>query len=1228
MVNELILKFDEETFCDWVNGQFSGTFSRLEVNLPKTSGFSWELARQMGVVKTLAGGKGENRPLLVVCAKLREGEVLTERSSRIKQFTFAKQVLDEAMATPAPGVEGILSQGLFVFYDHIGNFRLSLVYGQADGTKLVWSTAKRLSFYVEAEKPNKTFRDRVALDWSSFDKLKEAFSVEKLTKEFYTRLFAWYQRAMESDEVAFPNDLVKDKEPGEVKSEQIIRLITRLMFVWFLKQKHLVPHDLFDPQRLSEILKAFHPDKGESYYRAILQNLFFATLNTEIPERAFAIEGSRQENEEHFGVKIFFRYAAEFTVSEEEVIRLFRSIPFMNGGLFECLDRDNLYYDGFSRRKGKQARVPNALFFDEKGLIPLLSQYNFTVEENSPGDEEVALDPEMLGKVFENLLAAYNPETNTQARKATGSFYTPREIVNYMVDESLIAHLCTKCGEEHAETIRRLFRVGERPEDEQLCAAMDQALVTAKILDPACGSGAFPMGILLRMVELLRILRRVPEEQSVYDLKLELIQNCIYGGDIQCIAVQISKLRFFISLVCEQKPTADAKENYGIHTLPNLETKFVAADSLIGLPKDGKDVLDLCTGEIAGLKDELFEVRKRHFSARSYQEKKELRKEDRALRTKIKKTVKRDAGADRSRLELLKKEREKVAEPKWVAQGPKPKTTEMFAEFSETGGTEQTPFDENAKKRKQLDAEIAREEQKVSLPTTVVDEIADMLASWDPYDQNTSAKFSDPEWMFNVKDGFDVVIGNPPYVQIQKLPEEVKTKLATQEYHCFSKSSDLYCLFYERGLNELCTKGVLAYISSNKFFRAGYGRTLRELLSRENEIRLLIDFGELPVFDAGTDPCILLVNKQKPSSHLQAATIKEEAGIYALTETIAAKGFAIKSEDLSADGWSLDSPVAMRLIEKLISSGKPLDEVVKGKLYYGIKTGYNEAFVIDRETKETLIRKDPKSVELIRPWLRGKDIKRWYADYQDLYIINIPSSSNKEWKWSGKSPAEAEKCFKLQYPSIYRHMLPHKDNLVSREDQGQYWWELRSCAYVNEFDRPKIVFNETSKELHALYDDQALCVNKTGFIVVCEHPKFLLGLMNSRLLDWFYRSTFPSWGDVWNGGRVQFRGDRMAQIPIADSNSAKQTDIETRVNNILTAKKTNSTADTTALEAEIDQLVYKLYDLTEEEIAIVEETTAAAAKPAKAKAVKKTVAKKKSTRKPQPKLPPSLPGWD
>ena len=484
----------------------------------------------------------------------------------------------------------------------------------------------------------------------TLEDLKCAFSVEPLNKEFYTKLYDWYEEAQK--QVTFPND---ERAPNH-KATSLIRLLTRLLFVWFIKEKNLVNADLFVEDRLKNIL---HWDMDSSYYKAVLQNLFFATLNREITERSFRRTTEGKANRSNYLVTNIYRYQDYFQDNDaKEIIALFDVTPFLNGGLFECLDREAtveekqeydanssvrpvrsaIRMDGFSDRKDNAIYFPNSLFFnsDESGLINLLSQYQFTVEESTPLDIEVALDPELLGMVFENLLAAYNPETQDSARNATGSFYTPREIVGYMVDESLQAYLAEKVVPhdddvvfwrerlsdlfDQASRTGELNKKGESPlvYDEEiplLIAAIDQV----KILDPAVGSGAFPMGCLQRLVQLLAVIdpdndqwkkrqlntlpalnsiqadlqiaqqisddqarKRAEEElqkrkQEIiaafevqdhsYARKLYLIQNAIYGVDIQSIAVQIAKLRFFISLAIEQTPTQDKEKNYGIKTL-------------------------------------------------------------------------------------------------------------------------------------------------------------------------------------------------------------------------------------------------------------------------------------------------------------------------------------------------------------------------------------------------------------------------------------------------------------------------------------------------------------------------------------------------------------------------------------------------------------------------------------------------------------------------------------
>lgn len=269
-----------------------------------------------------------------------------------------------------------------------------------------------------------------------------------------------------------------------------------------------------------------------------------------------------------------------------------------------------------------------------------MERYNFTVEENAPNGVQVALDPELLGNVFENLLGAFNPETHESARKQSGSFYTPKEIVAYMVDESLIAYLENALPEVEKELIRQLFEQEELPEvlanNHILTEKIATQLRSIKILDPACGSGAFPMGILNRMVDILDKLD-CKNLNSHYDLKLHLIEECIYGVDIQTIAVQISKLRFFISLIVEQgaMDISKPKENYGVLTLPNLETKFVAANTLVGLENENKNLLDLNDFKLKVLQKELLNTRQNHFYAKTATDKVKLRKKDEELRNEI-----------------------------------------------------------------------------------------------------------------------------------------------------------------------------------------------------------------------------------------------------------------------------------------------------------------------------------------------------------------------------------------------------------------------------------------------------------------------------------------------------------------------------------------------------------------------------------------------------------------
>ena len=534
------------------------------------------------------------------------------------------------------------------------------------------------------------------LDWMeahgkprNFDGLLDAWlnalDTEELNRRFYRDLFAWFERAVNI--AKFPTDEAKTP-PAE---EHVIRLITRLMFVWFVKEKGLVAEDLFIKNKICQLLKDYDQDGGDSYYRAVLQNLFFATLNTEIEQRGF----SSENNNTHRDFSLY-RYRREIA-DPDGLLALFDKTPFINGGLFDCLDsfdatgRGGYRIDCFSdnRAHSRLLSIPNRLFFSaddrEPGLIDLFDRYKFTVEENTPTEREVALDPELLGKVFENLLAAYNPETRENARKQTGSYYTPRAVVDYMVDEALVAALAQRAAlddgnvDSWRERLSCLLDYGDDGAGELFFPAEREDVVRAiaqlKALDPAVGSGAFPMGILHKLTLALRRLdpgnelwERVQREEAAsrsasayrnvgddeqrqealveiettfrryrdsdFGRKLYLIQNSIYGVDIQPVATQIAKLRFFISLAIEQQPSGDPADNYGIRPLPNLETRFVAADTLLALEKPAQLALGQ-TDEVQQLESELAANRERYFHANNRQAKSACRDRDKELRQQL-----------------------------------------------------------------------------------------------------------------------------------------------------------------------------------------------------------------------------------------------------------------------------------------------------------------------------------------------------------------------------------------------------------------------------------------------------------------------------------------------------------------------------------------------------------------------------------------------------------------
>ncbi|MCX8035077.1 MAG: Eco57I restriction-modification methylase domain-containing protein [Candidatus Dojkabacteria bacterium] len=1318
-------------------------------------------------------------------------------------------------------------------------------------------------------------------------------------------------------------------------------------------------------------------DNESTYYRAILQNLFFATLNTPISERKFRKEESFHGVNEHYMNHTYFRFHDYFK-NPDDMLNLFGNIPFLNGGLFECLDKraddpDNytgkeIRIDGFSDVKSKQVTFPNILFFSDevtvgldeffpdskdkkryngvkiRGLINILSSYKFTIDENTLNDEEVALDPELLGNIFENLLAAYNPETAATARKATGSYYTPRVIVDYMVTESLKEYLTTQFSqhygidqmEDFKEKLETLFSSEheENPFDEGITDFLIQKINKIKIIDPAVGSGAFPMGMLHKLVFLLskldphnerwkreqiaivekitdpklrqKIIQKIEENfqhnELDYGRKLYLIQNCLYGVDIQPIAIQIAKLRFFISLLVDEKSNNNKDENFGIEPLPNLETKLVAANTLVALPQEPYQCLKM--DEIIRLEKDLFEVRNSYFTANTQKEKSKIQKEDREIRNKLKKLIEDYVSDNKNELNKLQNELEqlpvrleyveertlletkkvkkdvneekrnalmnkirdlenkikadeilleryrKVAEynifnphisevwfdPEWmfgvevgddkivnkdkdvfayhitwsthnsrrkedyepsntegyapvllsceerkyvtkilaqrivnkryrvlalnvlddhvhlllvcgeneitkivgdlkgfssyamshlnadevqnremnygikmtqgltlkslskserkqdfvtltrgvtsesihatpkslnvipesicnsksgeyigtvtegltsesihatpkslniipesicnsksgecigtVTEGLTPQSTSQSSQSTSQSpqstsqspqSTSQSPQSTNQSPQSinQPLQSINQSPYSTNQPSQSLDptpqssdlnphsnrisinhsfEAEDMYCSSMPayndgtisklwarkfgkalirsekhivnaieYIQNNHLKHNLPEVdpalyeyaltsfddafkNFVVSKGFDIVIGNPPYVQLQKAYDS-RNKYAdlykNQNFETFDRTGDLYCLFYEKGIQLLRQSGLLCYITSNKWMRAGYGEKLRNFFTQYNP-RILIDLGPNVFENATVDTNILIIRKEQNKNELKAVTISESKkdGID-FADILQKQGVTVTK--LKQDAWFIGSDAEQSLKEKIERIGKPLKDW-DVKIYRGILTGLNEAFIIDSKKREEILAncrdedERRRTEAIIKPILRGRDIKRYYYEWAGLWVIIAKFGFYKE---------------AHLYPAIINHLSKYETQLKQR-GQCQYtrqgaklknpdflgqhhWLELDNNpqdSYLTEFEKEKVVGQRITQEpTFCLVEPNILILDSMAFFTG-ENLMYIMAILNSKLIYNYVEMIVHQYG--YTGFRLSNQYVEMMPLP-------------------------------------------------------------------------------------------------
>lgn len=1051
---------------------------------------------------------------------------------------------------------------------------------------------------MRLEKKDKSFE-------GVYQKWLGVFDNDVLTNKFYEELQNWYFWALKPEcRISFPNDVASDSDDDKYNPQNIIRLITRLIFVWFLRQKGLVPKELFKRDSLARLLKNFKPEdlNSSTYYRTVLQNLFFATLNKKIEEREFMYnEFIMNRNKGKHDVKTFMRHASDLQVSKEEFIELLHPVPFMNNSLFECLDNKeqngHVYnWDGFSdsKKPQKQAFVPNYLFFAEdvyidlseeygkpaassvkvSGIINILSKYTFTVEENTPLDVDVALDPELLGKVFENLLAAYNPETKETVRKSTGSYYTPRPIVQYMVDESLIAYLKKQVDGVSEDTLRSLLSYTDddaaNPLDRKQTRRLVDAIFRCKVLDPACGSGAFPMGMLQQMAHLLSRVdsdnsiweevvidnairyentidtmsdeekaERQAEREKVFALsvdypdyarKLYLIENCIYGVDLQSIAVQISRLRFFISLVCEQQPTDDATDNYGIHPLPNLEMKFVCANTLVKLENISEtrelfandDIIKLIQ-KLKGVRHELFVVTNSHV-------KKRLLSKDKTIRDKImlstgdcytrdteEKIARHEAGLAECAEEI------KIAERMSDEVITQAVTQDLFGEKEEviSYSPKQDKIKDINQRISYIKREIKRLRDSLNSGRDKAMRLAKQLTDWNPYDQNLSSPFFDADWMFGVTDGFDVVIGNPPYISSKGLSNTAKA-LYADKFKTAVKQFDLYSLFIEFAFCAAKNNGLTSYIVPDSLIGRSNFALTRRLLLRESIILKWVHLNN--VFESATVSSVIYVaNKQIQEDYNFIYEKAENVNYWTLGRTnkvLINSVVAIKNEDCKI---IFESSTSLRLYQKILDNSK-LNSVMD--MWRGEELGRKAECLSDTYYAGYL------------PILKGGDVHRYEPTNRSFYI----------------DPRD-----------VYKNLEFYKAEKILIRQLGD------SINATIDYDG--------CITLQSVY---CLKINKYGKNLRLE---FLLGLLNSRLFDFIYKMIS---GDKQLFKRIILANIKNLPLPSTFSN---QHPIIILVDRILAAKQTDPRVDTSADERAINLLVYKLYGLTYDEVKIVDPET-------------------------------------
>ena len=922
--------------------------------------------------------------------------------------------------------------------------------------------------------------------------IEEAFNVEALSQEFFGKYKAQYEafvnymvdpaNGMRQDFIdthfdhsSMTADKIRDREEKPIR-DYVKKLLGRIVFLHFLQKKGWlgVPAGKEwgegDRDFMLKLFENASPEQKENFLDEVLEGLFANGLDT-----------NRSDNGDLYdtGVQGFCNCR----------------IPYLNGGLFE---RDAL--------DEKTSRFPAKYF---ESLLTMLSQYNFTIDENDPNDAEVGVDPEMLGRIFENLL---------EDNKDKGAFYTPKEIVQYMCRESLIAYLQTDQKEDDKERIRQFVTTHDVDLLGELKEEIEQKLIDVKICDPAIGSGAFPMG-LLRELFFCRSAIEPNIVEKAADIKRHIIQNNIYGVDIERGAVEIARLRFWLALIVDEKSP---------EVLPNLDFKIMQGNSLLEQYKE----VDLSA--------------------------------------MTKRTV--DVGSQltffNDMLDVYCKElRDKLAE--YYACPEHSKKVELRNEIAELV------------KQQLIEQHIYIDFEDLDLSAN------SQFFLWHTWFHDV---FSRPS-----KEGFDIVIGNPPYVEAKKLKYIAST--LKEKFAVYSGTADLSIYFNELGLNLLAEKGIISYITTNKFFNTGYGEKVRRQLSSQH-INIILNLEQVEVFENVLVSSVIFNISKRIKMPKNIFTYEK---FYKLNFQEFKRQFIERQnmlgtylqEYLNEKEWSFANMKQLILKEKIENGHLLLKDIDGVKIYRGVTTGYNPAFIISNEQRDNLITEDYKNSQVIKNMLQGRNIRKWYYNESEENLLFIPWHFPLEHNNISGASIESENALKEQYPSIYYWLNQHKKELVSRnkDETGiRYeWYALQRCAasYYSEFEnQEKIIWGLTADKWAYALDTEQHYLPSNAYILTSETVsiRFILGLLNSKLLHYYFGFI----GVMTAGGAYTLKATTIEALPIAIGTKEQQEEIANKVESILNAKANDKQIDVSSIEFEIDHLVYDLYGLSENEIKIVE----------------------------------------